>query len=112
MLRKTWLALIALSLFSACASHSVSIFDADKAVLVSDPENRMSHCASTHIFPDGEVWVAHYRDLEGNVEDPVNTTIEIVLSRFNIEEWQSPKIRHTQLFKAGSSFWFFFCSNT
>lgn len=102
MLRKTRLALVALSLFSACASRSVSLFDADKAVLVSDPENRMSHCASTHIFPDGEVWVAHYRDREGNVEDPVNTTIEIVLSRFDIEEWQSPKIRHTQLFKAGA----------
>ena len=101
MLRKTRLALVALSLFSACASRSVSIFDADKAVLVSDPENRMSHCASTHIFPDGEAWVAHYRDLVGNVEDPVNTTIEIVLSRFNIEKWQSPEITHTTLFKAG-----------
>ncbi|MBQ5647974.1 MAG: hypothetical protein IIV16_02485 [Alistipes sp.] len=102
MLRRVFIALVAICLFSACASHSVSIFDADKAVLVSGPENRMSHCASTHIFPDGEVWVAHYRDLEGNVEDPVNTTIEIVLSRFNMEEWQSPKIRHTQLFKAGA----------
>ena len=89
-------------LLSACASRSASLFDADKAVVVSDPNNLMSHCASTHIFPDGEVWVAHYRDLEGNIEDPVNTSIEIVLSRFDIKEWQSPTIRHTQLFKAGA----------
>jgi hypothetical protein len=47
------------------------------------------------------VWCAYYRDLEGNVEDPVNTSIEIVLSRFNIEKWQSPEITHTTLFKAG-----------
>ena len=102
MLRRVFIALVALLLLSACASRSASLFDADKAVVVSDPNNLMSHCASTHIFPDGEVWVAHYRDLEGNIEDPVNTSIEIVLSRFDIKEWQSPTIRHTQLFKAGA----------
>jgi hypothetical protein len=69
--------------------------------VVSDPNNLMSHCASTHIFPDGEVWVTHYRDCEGNIEDPIKLSIEIVLSRFDIKEWQSPKIRHTHLFKAG-----------
>jgi hypothetical protein len=61
----------------------------------------MSHCASTAILSNGEVWCAYYRDLEGNVEAPVNTSIEIVLSRFNIEKWQSPEITHTTLFKAG-----------
>ena len=102
MLRRVFISLVVLTALAACGSHSASPFDAKKATLVSDPENRMSHCASTYIFPDGEVWVAHYRDLEGNIEDPVNTSIEIVLSRFDIKEWQSPTIRHTQLFKAGA----------
>lgn len=86
---------------TACHSTTAVLFPTEKAVLISQAENKMSHCASTAIRPDGEVWCAHYRDLVGNVEDPVNTTIEIVLSRFNINEWQSPKIAHTTLFKAG-----------
>ena len=102
MLRKVFIAIVAVFVCSACTWHSASPIDADSASLVSDPENKMSHCASTHIFPDGEVWVAHYRDLEGNIEDPVKLSIEIVLSRFDIEEWQAPKIRHTRLFKAGA----------
>ena len=94
--------LVAMTLFVvACQSSSAPLISAEGATLISQPENKMSHCASTHIFPNGEVWVAHYRDLEGNVEDPVNTSIEIVLSRFDIDEWQSPTIRHTTLFKAG-----------
>ncbi len=101
MFRRVSAYLIALLAFSACATRSVSPIDADKAVVVSDPNNLMSHCASTHIFPDGEIWVAHYRDCEGNIEDPVKLSIEIVLSRFDIKKWQSPEITHTRLFKAG-----------
>ena len=88
---------------TACHSTTAVLFPTEKAVLISQAENKMSHCASTVIRPDGEVWCAYYRDLVGNVEDPVNTSIEIVLSRFNINEWQSPKITHTTLFKAGDT---------
>ena len=86
---------------TACQNSSRPLISAEGATLVSQPENKMSHCASTVIRPNGEVWCAYYRDLVGNIEDPVNTSIEIVLSRFNINEWQSPKILHTTLFKAG-----------
>lgn len=85
----------------ACSTSKCCPIDAGNATLVSEPENLMSHCASTIITNEGEVWCAYYRDLAGNVEDPVNTTIEIVLSRFSIESWQSPQITHTRLFKAG-----------
>lgn len=102
MFSKVFVYLLALLAFSACTTRSTTPIDAEKAVLVSDPSNLMSHCASTHIFPNGEVWVAHYRDCDGNIEDPINTSIEIVLTRFDIKEWQSPKISHTRLFKAGA----------
>ena len=92
---------VAVVSFTACHSSSTSPLSAEEATLISEAGNKMSHCASTAIRSNGEVWCAHYRDLEGNVEDPVNTTIEIVLSRFDISEWQSPTIRHTTLFKAG-----------
>ena len=94
--------LAAVAFATACQSSSAPLISAEEAVLISQPENKMSHCASTAILSDGEVWCAYYRDLVGNVEDPVNTTIEIVLSRFNINEWQSPEIAHTTLFKAGN----------
>ena len=42
MLRRVFISLVALLLSSACASHSASLFDADKAVVVSDPNNLMS----------------------------------------------------------------------
>ena len=93
------LAVVALA--TACQSSSAPLISTEGATLISQAENKMSHCASTAILSDGEVWCAYYRDLVGNAEDPVNTTIEIVLSRFNINEWQSPEIAHTTLFKAG-----------
>ena len=94
--------LIATALFAAaCGGNGRCPIDASRATLVSESENLMSHCVSTIITNEGEVWCAYYRDLAGNVEDPVNTTIEIVLSRFSIESWQSPQITHTRLFKAG-----------
>ena len=93
------LAVVALA--TACQSSSAPLISAEGATLLSQAENKMSHCASTAILSNGEVWCAYYRDLVGNVEDPVNTSIEIVLSRFNIEKWQSPEITHTALFKAG-----------
>ena len=86
---------------TACQSSCAPLITAEDATLISQPENKMSHCASTVIRSNGEVWCAYYRDLVGNVEDPINTTIEIVLSRFDINEWQSPEIVHTTLFKAG-----------
>lgn len=92
---------VATLLVAACQSSNAPLIPTEGATLISQPENKMSHCASTVIRPNGEVWCAYYRDLVGNVEDPINTTIEIVLSRFNISEWQSPEIVHTTLFKAG-----------
>ena len=92
---------VATLLVAACQSSNAPLIPTEGATLISQPENKMSHCASTVIRPNGEVWCAYYRDLVGNVEDPINTTIEIVLSRFNISKWQSPEIVHTTLFKAG-----------
>ena len=93
-----------ITLVTACKSTSTApLISTEGATLISQAENKMSHCASTVIRPNGEVWCAYYRDLVGNVEDPVNTSIEIVLSRFNINEWQSPEITHTTLFKAGDT---------
>ena len=103
MSHKVFTYILPLFLLSACATHSTSPIDAEKAVVISDPKNLMSHCPSTHIFPDGEVWVAHYRDSVGNIEDPLKLSIEVVLSRFDIKDWQSPEILHTHLFKAGET---------
>lgn len=99
-IRKLLLIVVALGAM-ACGRGVHCPIDASNATLISEPENLMSHCASTIITEEGEVWCAYYRDLVGNVEDPVNTTIEIVLSRFNIADWQTPQITHTRLFKAG-----------
>lgn len=63
----------------------------------------MTHYTSTLVQKGGEMWIAYFRDLYNNVEDPRYTTIEMMLSRFDIKKWQSPKIKHSSLVKVGST---------
>ena len=78
--------------------------DASKATLVSEPENKMSHALSTLITDKGEVWVAYYCDKVNNIENPSYVTINLMLSRFDIRKWKSPKISHTRLVSPGEAF--------
>ena len=104
---KRFILILAASCFtlSAAAKAPQSGFpiDATKATLISDPNNQMTHYTSTHITDKGEIWIAYYRDLKNNVEDPNNLTIEMVLSRFDIKKWQSPKIKHSSLLTVGGN---------
>ncbi len=105
MKRIVFFAIAAIMAFSASARapQAVCPIDATKATLISDPNNQMTHYTSTHITDKGEIWIAYYRDLNNNVEDPNNLTIEMVLSRFDIKKWQSPKIKHSSLLKVGGT---------
>lgn len=104
---KRFILILAVSCFtlSAAAKAPQSGFpiDATKATLISDPNNQMTHYTSTHITDKGEIWIAYYRDLKNNVEDPNNLTIEMVLSRFDIKKWRSPKIKHSSLLTVGGN---------
>ena len=88
---------------SARAPQAVCPIDATKATLISDPNNQMTHYTSTHVTDKGEIWIAYFRDLNNNVEDPSYITIEMVLSRFDIKKWRSPKIKHSSLLKVGGT---------
>lgn len=88
---------------TAKAPKSDFPIDATKATLISDPNNQMTHYTSTHVTKDGEIWIAYFRDLKNNVEDPNELTIEMVLSRFDIKKWRSPKIKHSSLLKVGGT---------
>ena len=104
---KRFILILAVSCFtlSAAAKAPKSTFpiDATKATLISDPDNQMTHYTSTHVTKDGEIWIAYFRDLKNNVEDPNELTIEMVLSRFDIKKWRSPKIKHSSLLKVGGT---------
>lgn len=104
---KRFILILAASCFtlSAAARAPQSDFpiDATKATLISDPNNQMTHYTSTHVTKDGEIWIAYFRDLNNNVEDPSYITIEMVLSRFDIKSWRSPKIKHSSLLKVGGT---------
>ena len=105
MKRIVFFAIAAIMAFSASARapQAVCPIDATKATLISDPNNQMTHYTSTHITDKGEIWIAYYRDLKNNVEDPNNLTIEMVLSRFDIKKWRSPKIKHSSLLTVGGN---------
>lgn len=77
--------------------------DATKASLVSEPTNLMTHTSAVHITDKGEVWTLYYRDQTNHIENPKFSTIELMLSRFDIKKWKSPKVEHTVLLKAGGS---------
>ena len=105
MKRIVFFAIAAIMAFSASARapQAVCPIDATKATLISDPNNQMTHYTSTHITDKGEIWIAYFRDLNNNVEDPSNITIEMVLSRFDIKKWRSPKIKHSSLLTVGGN---------
>ena len=105
MKRIALLAIVVLVTLSASARtpQAVCPIDATKATLISDPNNQMTHYTTTHITDKGEMWIAYYRDLNNNVEDPSNLTIEMVLSRFDIKKWRSPKIKQSSLVKVGGN---------
>ena len=97
------LAFISLSASAQMPRASAPV-DATKSVLVSEPDNKMTHAPATLITDKGEVWVAYYCDKVNNVENPSYTTINLMLSRFDIKRWQSPRIKHTRLVAPGEQF--------
>lgn len=105
MKRIVLLAILALATLSSSAHAPKSDFpiDATKATLISDPNNQMTHYTSTHITDKGEIWIAYFRDLKNNIEDPKELTIEMVMSRFDIKKWRSPKIKHSSLLTVGGN---------
>ena len=106
MKRIALLAILTLATLSTSA-HTPKCWcpiDASKATLVSEPENKMSHALSTLITDKGKVWVAYYCDKVNNVENPSYVTINLMLSRFDIRKWKSPKISHTRLVSPGETF--------
>ena len=78
-------------------------FYPEKATLISHPDNRMTHCASTIIRKSGDVFVAQIRDQKHNHEDPKNKTIEVAISKFNLRNVRTDKVEHTTVLSVGGS---------
>lgn len=76
-------------------------FYPEKATLISHPDNLMTHCASTIIRKNGDVFISQIRDQKNNHEDPKNKTIEVAISKFNIRKVATEKVTHTTLLKVG-----------
>lgn len=76
-------------------------FYPEKATLISHPDNLMTHCATTIIRKNGDVFVGQIRDQKNNHEDPKNKTIEVAVSKFNIKRVATDKVTHTTLLKVG-----------
>ncbi len=95
--------LFAINIVVARSPRTNFPIDASKASLISDARNLMTHTSSVHITEKGEVWALYYRDLHNHIENPKFSTVELMLSRFNIKKWQSPQVEHTVLLKAGGS---------
>ena len=93
--------LLAVGVASARKGNGGFPFDPDRAMLVSHPDNKMTHCASTVIRKNGDVFVSQIRDQKNNHEDPKNNTIEVAISKFNLRNQKSEKVAHTTVVRAG-----------
>ena len=88
---------------SARAPKSLFPFAVEDGVVVSHPDNKMSHGSSAIITKSGDVYISHLRDYQNNHEDPSMLTIEIAMSKFNAKQWKNPKITHTTVVKTGGT---------
>lgn len=93
--------MLALGSVSARKGGALFPFEPEKAMLVSHPDNQMTHCASTVIRKNGDVFVGQIRDQKNNHEDPSNSTIEVAISKFNLRNLNSAKVTHTTVVRAG-----------
>jgi len=79
----------------------VSPLNPSTAVLVSEKDNLMSHCPSTVITEDGQVYVAYYYDKVQAVEDGKTTSIVLTLDNFSIKRLRNPVFERQVIMKYG-----------
>lgn len=93
--------LLAVGVVSARKGGASFPFDPKEAVLVSHPDNLMSHTTSTVIRKNGDVFVGHIRDQKRNHEDGKSSSIEVVISKFNLKNLKSPRVTYTTVMSVG-----------
>ena len=105
-------ALLAVGFASARKGGASFPFDPKEAVLVSHPDNLMSHTTSTVIRKNGDVFVGHIRDQKHNHEDGKSSSIEVVISKFNLKNLKAPRITYTTVMSVGGQLGSFKQSDT
>jgi len=75
---------------SGCGQKSLSVpFDLSSPVVVSEPENMMSHGSSFAIAPDGKAYVVYQGDGTQMVESGEILSIEMRMAVFPVRKWRN-----------------------